>query len=304
MNALVRAPAKINLRLKVVGKRADGYHLLSMLNARVSLSDELRFSIIEEGGVFLTVTSPGGAGQTESPPTGLERVQDNLIFKSASLYLDRAGIKQGVRIELAKHIPMGAGLGGGSSDAATTLLALNEIFEAFNESHLLQLASEIGSDVPFFIVQSTALVNGVGEEVKRLPLEVLQGQPVMLIYPNEHSSTPEVFKRFHYNPSNVDIEEERRRLSALSACVASGSAWSEVLSLVDNDLQAGVLVMSPRCRELAALLDQAEGTVWSMTGSGSAFFVLSQKWHESESFFNQINSKLPDFCTTFRATIL
>jgi 4-diphosphocytidyl-2-C-methyl-D-erythritol kinase len=150
----VYAPAKINLVLEVLGKHND-YHQISSIVQSIDLCDVLNFQPDEE--ISFECDEPS-----------LER--DNLVTKAATLIKESTKYSLGARIELRKHIPWGVGLGGGSSDAAATLLALNELWELrLSLSELVRLASELGSDVPFFIYKGTALVEGIGEKVTPLP---------------------------------------------------------------------------------------------------------------------------------------
>ena len=155
------APAKVNLSFKILGRRADGFHEIETLMAPISLSDRL------------TISLSGTAGKIDfvcddpSLPIG----DDNLVVRAARLFLEAIDQKTGLRIELEKKIPHGAGLGGGSSDAATTLLGLNDLCESSSgEAKLAQLAAKIGSDVPFFIFRSAAQCRGRGELVMLVAL--------------------------------------------------------------------------------------------------------------------------------------
>jgi 4-diphosphocytidyl-2-C-methyl-D-erythritol kinase len=162
------APAKINLVLEVLAKRKDGYHEIRSLMQTVSLCDVLSFELAEE--ISLECTEPS------------LQTSDNLVAKAAELLKEVTDCQKGVKIRLEKRIPMGAGLGGGSSDAATTLLALNQLWElGLAISDLAQLAARLGSDVPFFIYKGTALVEGRGEKVT--PLPSVTGWFVLLVPP-------------------------------------------------------------------------------------------------------------------------
>lgn len=167
-NVQVRAPAKINLSLRISRRRDDAFHEIETLIAPISLADELK---IERSNVI----------EFECDDASLPRDANNLVVRAAQLFFARAGITGGARINLRKHIPHGAGLGGGSSDAASALLALNELFgQPLGSDELLAIAAEIGSDVPFFFARSAAVCRGRGEIVTRAsapPLRLLMVKP-------------------------------------------------------------------------------------------------------------------------------
>jgi 4-diphosphocytidyl-2-C-methyl-D-erythritol kinase len=148
----LRAPAKINLSFKILGRRADGFHEIETLMAPVSLFDSLRVTLGSGSCIDFSCDDP-------SLPTG----DDNLVVKAARLFLNEAQVDAGVAIELQKRIPHGAGLGGGSSDAASALLALNRLLgTGLPSARLAEIAAQIGSDVPFFVYESAATCSGRG----------------------------------------------------------------------------------------------------------------------------------------------
>lgn len=160
MNGVIYpAPAKLNLHLRVTGRRADGYHLLQTVFRFIDFSDRLQFSVRDDGVISRTHPLAGVAED------------DDLTVRAARL-LQRAGnVRQGVDITLEKYLPQGGGLGGGSSDAATTLIALNRLWNAgFDRARLQKLALQLGADVPVFVFGESALATGVGEELTALAL--------------------------------------------------------------------------------------------------------------------------------------
>jgi 4-diphosphocytidyl-2-C-methyl-D-erythritol kinase len=186
------APAKINLYLHILGRRADGFHELETLMAPISLGDTLDIDLI-----------PGGAGGIEftcSDPA-LSDVQDNLATRAARLFLDEFRLTtQGVRIHLEKAVPVGAGLGGGSSDAAAVLLALRELTRIdCPDGKLAELAAQLGSDIPFFIYRTPAICRGRGEVVE--PVRFKDSYQGLLAHPGFGVSTPWAYKTYAQNPS-------------------------------------------------------------------------------------------------------
>jgi 4-diphosphocytidyl-2-C-methyl-D-erythritol kinase len=174
------APAKINLMLRIVGRRADGYHLLQTVFQFIELCDWLTFHPSADGRVYLKQAIEGVAET------------DDLTIRAANLLKQETGCTQGVCIEIDKHIPMGGGLGGGSSDAATTLVVLNQLWNlGLSTERLMQLGVSLGADVPIFIFGFSAWAEGVGEKLEAItPLE----QWVVVIKPSCHVNTGEIFR--------------------------------------------------------------------------------------------------------------
>lgn len=153
------APAKLNLFLHVVGRRADGYHLLQTVFRFIDFGDELRFSPRDDGDIVLATATPGLSDD------------DNLVVRAARALAQASGSVRGATIELVKRIPMGGGLGGGSSDAATTLLALNRLWACgLNDEALMALGLQLGADVPVFIHGRSCFAEGVGERFSAVSL--------------------------------------------------------------------------------------------------------------------------------------
>src|SRR6188472_3165278 len=181
----VMAPAKINLSLKVLGRRIDGFHEIETFIAPISLCDEIK--IERRSGkheIAFRCDDP-------SVPKG----EDNIVVRAAKVFLEEMKITNGVSIALKKTIPHGAGLGGGSSDAASTLLALNELFETnLPREELAKMAEMIGSDVPFFIFQSAAVCKGRGEMVG--PTRLRERLPLLLLKPEFGVPTQWAYSRW------------------------------------------------------------------------------------------------------------
>ena len=174
------APAKINLHLKVFPKRTDGYHPIESIFQAVSLYDEIAVRLIGESLICVVDCD------TMQIPT------ENTLTKTYRLFSQMSGISAGVQVELLKRIPSGAGLGGGSSDAAYFLLALNKMFDyPLSWSQLEQIANLVGSDVLFFLSGSSAIVTGRGDVVK--PIEPRRDFCIVVVYPDVHCSTPESY---------------------------------------------------------------------------------------------------------------
>src|SRR6266699_7308559 len=181
----VIAPAKINLSLRVLGRRSDGFHEIATFIAPISLCDEIK--IEQRSG------KPEIAFRCDDP--SVPKGEDNIVVRAANVFFEETKITSGISIALKKRIPHGAGLGGGSSDAASTLLALNELFETnLLREALAKMAEAIGSDVPFFIFQSAALCKGRGEVVTSLKLQ--ERLSILLLKPDFAVPTAWAYSRW------------------------------------------------------------------------------------------------------------
>ena len=242
------APAKINLSLRVLGRRADGFHELESLMCPVSVFDTLDVTLREAGGLEFVCddgTLPAG--------------DDNLVVRAARLFCALRGIEPNVRIALTKHIPHGAGLGGGSSDAATTLLALDRLFETrLSREALAAMAAEIGSDVPFFIYDSAAMIRGRGERVE--PVAFPHALPLLLIKPPFGVPTPWAYSRWKDACEIPDVPYAAQKF-----------AWGELV----NDLERPVFEKYIFLAEVKRwLLAQPEAAGALMSGSGATVFAV------------------------------
>ncbi len=175
-----KAPAKLNLFLHITGRRPDGYHNLQTLFQLIDLCDELQFGQRDDGKITIT------------PKLTAVTTTDNLIYRAAALLQQTTGCQFGADIQVQKNIPMGAGLGGGSSDAATTLLALNQLWQTgLAQQDLMQLGTRLGADVPIFIFGKAAWAEGIGEKLHAV--DVADAWYVILI-PDCHVSTQQIFE--------------------------------------------------------------------------------------------------------------
>ncbi len=174
------APAKVNRFLHIVGRREDGYHLLESVFQLIDWHDWLSFRVRPEPDIRLSCNLPALSHQ------------DNLAYRAAALLKRETQCPLGVDIHLEKHIPMGAGLGGGSSDAATVLVALNHLWQLnLSSSQLADMALQLGADVPFFIHGHNAYVTGIGEHIEPIDIDL---PTLLLVTPNVHVSTQSVFQ--------------------------------------------------------------------------------------------------------------
>jgi 4-diphosphocytidyl-2-C-methyl-D-erythritol kinase len=249
----VRAHAKINWMLRILGKRADGFHELETIFQSISLHDTLRFHAGEP--LALSCDEP-------TIPTDMS----NLVMRAAAAMVDRFGAPS-CRIELEKRIPAGGGLGGGSSDAAATLRALAPLCERPpSRDELAAIALELGSDVPFFLEEGTAYATGRGERLVALPEQA--GIPLLLLLPEERVMTPEAYRLLRSGRDEGRLPEGEAVGLDRCAAAARGSLLDHAAILV-NDLEAPVFAKLPRLRTLLESL-RACGPAWArMSGSGS-----------------------------------
>ncbi len=251
-------PAKVNLYLRVLGRRADGYHLLDSLVVPISLFDELQVAVTpHRPGMDTTVRVISDSAAAPGDPS-------NLAHRAAALFLARCGRAATVRINLRKRIPVGAGLGGGSSDAAAVLLALNRLLGApYDREALAHMAVELGADVPFFVYGVPARVHGIGEQVSPVSLP---DQPALLVCWDHYAlSTKDVYSR-------VDLSLTRPSgLSNITPFVSGRKLSAELLV---NDLETAAAQVHPAVLALKSRLTQ-EGAIGTlMTGSGAAVFGI------------------------------
>jgi 4-diphosphocytidyl-2-C-methyl-D-erythritol kinase len=248
----LKVPAKINLYLRVLGKRDDGYHEIESLMQAVDIYDEI--TLERSDAIEITCDDPS-----------LSRDESNLAFKAAAVLQDRFYFP-GVKIDLAKRIPSGAGLGGGSADAAFVIRGLCSLYGLAPEpDEILEIAADIGSDVPFFLSGGQAQVSGRGEIVRSIRLP--DQYEIIVIVPPITTSTAEI-----YNDIRFDLTKDRDPI--LLEKKISVSRLSSLVKRFSNDLEEAVLSKFPELAELKETLMES-GAVWcSMTGSGSAFFGL------------------------------
>lgn len=256
MDSLVlKSPAKINLFLEVEYLREDGYHEIETVMQTVSLFDTISF-FKNDAGIEIT-----------SDAEWLPRGRDNLAYKAAESFFDKSGLKHGIKIHIAKKIPSGGGLGGGSSNAATMLKGLNFLYgEIFSADTLCQLASEIGSDVPFFIYGETALCKGRGDVVTPLDLPGLFYYVVVV--PPIQASTRSIY--LHLNKKRSYPGEPRGSYEIIQAL--REGLIQKIRSSIFNRLEQSAYECVEELGLFHELIKGLGGDRFFLTGSGAAFF--------------------------------
>jgi 4-diphosphocytidyl-2-C-methyl-D-erythritol kinase len=271
------APAKLNLFLRVLGRRPDGFHELQTAFVAIDLVDTLDFELLDQDRI-----------ERHGDLTG--QPEEDLAVRAARLLQLASGCPQGVRIDLEKRIPTGAGLGGGSSDAATTLLALNRLWRLnWSREHLAQLALRLGADVPFFLQPGPALGRGVGERLSAL---ALPARWYALIYPQVHVSTAEIF-------NSVELTEHLKRAKIQGFSDAGGSlgepAFDDAKAAqaissgqLGNDLEWIVRRRVPEVNSAIEYLSSFGSA--TMTGSGASVFAAFETQAQAQSAIKGVPS--------------
>lgn len=268
-----RAPAKINLGLDIIGKHEDGYHELSMIMISVDLNDYVTVSDLETDGIIME------SNNHKMPLNGR-----NDVFKAASLIKERYGIKKGVKIVLEKSIPICAGLGGGSTDAAATIRALNKLWELnLSKDEMIEIGFAIGSDVPYCLDAGCALITGKGEVVQCLNTHLSSW--VVLVKPDFGISTRTIFSEIDCNTiSRVDIE-------ALKAAILAED-YKAMIEHMGNSLEDVTISRKPFIQKIKDKMMKCGADVALMTGSGPTVFALCP----SEKRADRVVNGMRGFC--------
>ena len=255
----LRSLAKINLDLRVLHKRPDNYHELRTVFQTISLADTLEIEYESSRRTHLELDDP-------------QSIPDNLVLRAAHSVLDALKLHAEIRFRLNKKIPMGAGLGGGSSNAAAVLLAIPALANRpVPPDRLLALASELGSDVPFFLTGGTALALGRGTELYGLP-DITQ-EHVLLISPGLHVSTPVAYQSLGLGLTSPDQSRKMNGFQLFVRTLGSLRSARAASTLSANDFESAVFSQHPQLKKMwSRLRKHAAGA--RMTGSGSALFAL------------------------------
>jgi 4-diphosphocytidyl-2-C-methyl-D-erythritol kinase len=259
----VRIPAfaKINLRLDILGKRADGYHELRTIFQTLSLHDELCLRSSKRPGITLTIQ--GNSALASEP------LQKNLVYRAVDTVKRKLKIGGGVEIHLKKRIPAGGGLGGGSSDAVAAMLGyLQLVKKKLATAQMMEVAASLGADVPFFLFGGRALGVNRGDEI--YPLQDMPKMHLLVVVPNEiRVPTPDAFRWVNAKPLGLTKAAIDPKL--LQFCALSWSAQGNGLS---NDFESPVFRRHPRLGQIKRVLLQKGATEASLAGSGSAVFGI------------------------------
>jgi 4-diphosphocytidyl-2-C-methyl-D-erythritol kinase len=258
--AKLQSLAKINLDLRVLNKRADGFHELRTVFQTISLSDTIEIEYLPARRTELAIDDPLA-------------IPDNLVLRAARAVLEATKTRAVVRFRLTKNIPMGGGLGGGSSNAAAVLLALPALLgKPIPLEQLIDLGATLGSDVPFFLAGGTAL--GLGRGTELYPLPDLEADPLIVVCPDVHSSTADAYRSLNRSltvtPSSSKLNTFPTYVRALTTSRSARIAGP----IARNDFEAAVICQHPQLRSLGRRLRGLGAACVQMTGSGAAFFAV------------------------------
>ena len=252
MERTILSPAKVNLFLKVLSRRPDGFHNLLSLVDIVSICDVIR--IRETKGPEVLVTDLEGL---------LPQGPENTIFRAVMLLKERFGIDAGVEVEVEKHIPLGAGLGGGSGNAATVMKALTRLWGLpVSPGELSELGRKVGADVPLFLYGKSCVMRGVGERISPLELPLVW---YVVVYPRVLLSTRDV-----YNALGIVLTKNENEVKFSGKF----SRVSEIAGILENDLERAALVRCPEITTIKERLKEVGALGSLMSGSGSAVFGI------------------------------
>ncbi len=264
----IQAPAKINLFLEVRGRRPDGYHNIATLMCCIGLCD----------GIGLKFDQPEISIRCSHPSVPADMT--NLACRAATRFFDHTGIRQGVHIDLEKNIPVGAGLGGGSSNAAAVLKALNTFYgHPVATDDLHAMAASIGADVPFFLYEKPAVATGIGDVLTFC--DCVKSWPVLLVYPQIAVSTADVYKKLNLTLTKTEKINTKN---------VFGLKWDKSLgNFLFNDLESVAAEICPDILKAKTALLRHWASAALMTGSGSSVFGLFENMEKARAAYNGVS---------------
>ena len=252
----LRAMAKINLGLDIIGKREDGYHEVRMIMQTIRMYDVLEIR---------KKTSPGISLSTNLPYIPCD--ERNLVYKAAKILMDEFHVEEGLSMKLTKSVPVAAGMAGGSSDAAAAFVGVNRLFHlGLSEEELMKRAVQVGADVPYCVMRGTALAEGIGEKLTRLP--DLPGCYILIGKPGINVSTRTAFE-------NLDLNEIRRRpdIDGMICDIKNKDLYS-MTGKMENVFEPGIMAKYPVIREIRDLMEKQGALKAMMSGSGPTVFGI------------------------------
>ncbi|QDS97438.1 4-(cytidine 5'-diphospho)-2-C-methyl-D-erythritol kinase [Adhaeretor mobilis] len=287
------APAKLNLYLDVLGRRADGFHELEMLMCPVRLFDQLRWTSNDRAEIHFTEGESTERFRFSVAGTDVPSDETNLAMKAAHLLAAEAGVEPYGSLSLTKRIPTQAGMGGGSSDAAATLQLLNQAWGVnYSKQRLTGLAAQLGSDVPFFFAGGPAVCRGRGEILQ--PQSGLPKLHFVVVKPDESISTKEAFMQLNAGQFDPQKSEGREKpLERLLELLRNGMLTAAAKAM-SNSFQSVILASQPILASLQAQMTALNSWGATMTGSGSAFFGLCGTAQQARHLAGKLRAVLED----------
>ncbi len=260
----ILSPAKINLNLRVTGVRDDGFHNTDSLVQPVGIFDEVHISISNHGSVVLN-----------SDFCGAFPLAKNTAYIAAKLFLQESRIERGVEIFLKKTVPAGAGLGGGSGNAAAVLVGLNRVFEVFEYEDLCRIGYMVGSDVPLFIRCETCRISGAGERIEHL--EDFPLFHYVVCFPGFECRTADVYRKWDDLKLHGELPSRGEKMWRVNPAVE-----------MENDLESAAFALYPELGRFRSLIEEAGNVPFLMTGSGSAFFSVFEDGFQAAEVFERV----------------
>lgn len=264
------APSKINLYLDVLSKREDGYHEIVSLMAKIALGDDLKIAVEEAPKTLIELKVRGPFAK------GLKEDKSNLVYKAAAAFFEHFDIKAHCQIRLEKNIPLASGLGGGSSDAAATLLALCALFgielNSKRKKDLIKLAANLGADIPFFLSKETfMLAQGIGEQLTPVKNNLKDDICVLIANPNVPSSTKAAYDGLKLSKAKKGLTKNSK-IAKLINEIEKGGSLKQLSPLIYNKLESSVFAYLKEVQELKEKLQDCGAAL--MSGSGASVFAL------------------------------
>jgi 4-diphosphocytidyl-2-C-methyl-D-erythritol kinase len=276
------SPAKLNLWLRITGRREDGYHLIDSLFVPLDYGDEIEIAEQDQKNVADEITFTNEEGQ-------VLQITNSTVHQAVSLLRETCEIPP-LRIKILKRIPMGSGLGGGSSNAATVLTYLSQEYSGpTSTDELIDSASLIGADVPFFIMNEPSYVTGIGEELE--PIEI-PDMHFCVVYPGVHSLTPEAYQNFD-TKKNLKPGQTLKQKNQLDALKVLSLTSEEIIRNAHNDLEEVVMAKHPEIGTVKEQLKIRGALLTQMTGSGSAVYGLFKDRRQADEAREWLRTKSP-----------
>ena len=273
----IKAKAKINLGLDVCRRLENGYHEVKMIMQTVDIYDELEVIRLDNDEILLTVDSNDDLGD----------ISDNLIYKAAKLMKDEFGIKTGVKIHLKKNIPVAAGMAGGSTDAAGTMLAINELFElGQTKEKLMELGVRLGADIPYCIMGGTALAEGIGEKLTVLPTPPKAS--VLVVKPPIMVSTKWVYETLRANEL-----ERHPDIDGMAEAIKAGNLEG-IIQRMENVMETVTEKKYPIISDIKDMMKEKGALNSIMSGSGPSIFGVYGKEADAQTAAEYIKQRLAD----------